>query len=65
MPLTFAIGGLQSRDCDDARHSNGGQEVKSGMDEMEESPYCTTFDAITREIYNKKSKHMLDVILTL
>ena len=34
-----AIGGLRSRDCDDARNSDGGQEVKSRMDEMEESPY--------------------------
>ena len=45
------IGGFQSCDCDDARNSDGGQEVKSAMDEMEESPYCATLATITREIY--------------
>jgi len=47
-------GGLQSRDYDDARKSDGGQEVKSVMDEMEESQYCTTLDAISRERYKQK-----------
>jgi len=31
------IAGFQSRDYDDARNSDGGQGVKSAMDEMEES----------------------------
>ncbi len=45
---------LQSRDTDDAQNSDGGQEVKSRMDEMEESPYCTGLDTITRERYKQK-----------
>jgi len=39
------IAGFQSRDYDDARNTDGGQGVKSAMDEMQESPYCTTFYA--------------------
>ncbi len=45
---------LQSRDSDDARNSGGGQEVKSRMDEIEESLYCTGLDTITRERYKQK-----------
>jgi len=56
-----AIAGFQSHDCDDTRNSDGGQGVKSAMDEMEESPYCTTLYAITRERYKQKIKHMLDL----
>jgi len=47
---------LQSRDCVDARNADGGQGVKSAMNEMEESPYCTTLDAISRVIYKQKIK---------
>jgi len=47
--MWFGIGGLQSRDSD------GGQRVKSTMDKMEENPYCTTLDTITREIYKQKN----------
>jgi len=56
---------FQSHDYDDAQNSDGGQGVKSAMDEMEESPYCTTLHAITRERYKQKIKHILDVILIL
>ena len=45
---------MQSRDCVDAQNSDGGQGEKSAMDEMEENPYCTTLDAITRDIYKQK-----------
>lgn len=41
---------------------NGGTEEKSRMDEMEESPHCNGFDDITREMYQQKTQHMLDVM---
>lgn len=50
-----AIAFLPSRDSDDARNSDGGQEVKRRMDEMEESPYCTGLDIIIRERYQKST----------
>ncbi len=37
---------LQSRDSDDAQNPDGGREVKSRMDEMEESPYCASLDDV-------------------
>lgn len=38
----LAIGCLQSRDLhDDAQNPDGGQRVKSKIDENEESPYCS------------------------
>ncbi len=36
------------------QNSDGGQEVKNRMDEMEESPYYTGLDTITRERYKQK-----------
>ncbi len=42
-PFVFGIVCLQSHESDDVRNSDGGQEVKSRMDEMEESSYCTGF----------------------
>jgi len=65
MKSKWTIVGFQSRDYDDARNSDGGQGVKSAIDEMEESPYCTTLHAFTRERYKKKIKHVLDVILVM
>jgi len=32
--------------------------VKNVMDEMEESPYCATLYAMTRERYKQKNKHV-------
>ncbi|XP_017350013.1 CCR4-NOT transcription complex subunit 4 isoform X6 [Ictalurus punctatus] len=45
---------LQSRDSDEVRNSDGGQGVKSRMDEMAESLYCTGLHTITRERYKQK-----------
>ncbi len=39
-------GCLQFRDSDDVQSPDGGQEVKSRMDEMEESPYSASLDDV-------------------
>jgi len=39
---SYAIAGFQSRDYDDMLNSDGGQGVKSSMDDMEESTYYFT-----------------------
>lgn len=38
MDLNHLIVCLQSRDSDDTRNADGGQQVESRMEEMEESP---------------------------
>ncbi len=53
-PSVFGIVRLQSHESDDVRNSDGEQEVKSRMDEMEESPYSTGLNTITRERYKQK-----------
>jgi len=55
----FKIGpivGFQSHDYDDAQNSDGGQGMKNAMDEMEESPYCTTLHTVTRERYKQNNQ---------
>ncbi|KAG1932582.1 hypothetical protein F2P79_021105 [Pimephales promelas] len=44
------LGGLQSRDCVDAGNADGGQGVKSAMDEMEENPYCHVILTLTQRL---------------
>lgn len=42
------IGRLQSCDCDDALNRNGGQDVKSVMGDIQESPYCAGSEIVTK-----------------
>ncbi len=53
-PSVFGIVCLQSHESDDVRNSDGGQEVKSRTEDMEESPYSTGLNTITRERYKQK-----------